>query len=196
MNFSIGNYKDELWCDVIPMSACHLLLGRPCQFDRKVVHEGDTNVYSVQVRPKRIKLQSLSPSEYFAHMKESKKKTSMFLSGKGFEKEVAENGGMAYALLVKKITPNQGELDPLLHNFLGEFSDIFADELSIGLPPLRGIEHAIDLILGASLPNKPSSRCDPDASKELQRQIEDLIEKGHVRESMSPCAVPALLVPK
>ena len=105
VNFSIGNYKDELWCDVIPMSACHLLLRRPWQFDRKVVHEGDTNVYSVQVGHKRIKLQPLSPSEYFAHMKESKKKTNMFLSGKEFEKEVAENGGMAYALLVKKITP-------------------------------------------------------------------------------------------
>ncbi|XP_074364604.1 uncharacterized protein LOC141705612 [Apium graveolens] len=70
------------------------------------------------------------------------------------------------------------------------------DELPTGLPPVRGIEHAIDLIPGAPLPNKPADRCDPEASKELQRQIEDLIEKGLVRESMSSCAVPALLVPK
>lgn len=28
--FSIGkNYKYEAWCDVIPMDACHMLLGRP-----------------------------------------------------------------------------------------------------------------------------------------------------------------------
>ena len=38
VNFSIGTYNDELWCDVIPMSTCHLLLGRPWQFDRQVTH--------------------------------------------------------------------------------------------------------------------------------------------------------------
>ena len=30
ISFSIGNkYKDEVWCDVVPINACHLLLGRP-----------------------------------------------------------------------------------------------------------------------------------------------------------------------
>jgi hypothetical protein len=30
LSFSIGkSYNDELWCDVIPMDACHVLLGRP-----------------------------------------------------------------------------------------------------------------------------------------------------------------------
>lgn len=33
---TIGKYKDEVLCDVVPMQACHLLLGRPWQFDRKV----------------------------------------------------------------------------------------------------------------------------------------------------------------
>nr|GEX89744.1 hypothetical protein [Tanacetum cinerariifolium] len=35
LSFSIGkSYTDELWCDVILMDACHVLLGRPWQFDR------------------------------------------------------------------------------------------------------------------------------------------------------------------
>jgi hypothetical protein len=38
-------------------------------------------------------------------------------------------------------------------NFLQEFKDVFLAEIPPGLPPLRGIEHQIDLILGASLPN-------------------------------------------
>ena len=63
ISFSIGSYKDDLWCDVLPMSACHLLLGRPWQFDRKVIHEGDTNVYSVLVGSKRVRLHPLNPTQ-------------------------------------------------------------------------------------------------------------------------------------
>ena len=29
INFSIGKYKDEVLCDVVPMEATHVLLGRP-----------------------------------------------------------------------------------------------------------------------------------------------------------------------
>jgi len=46
ISFSIGqNYQDELWCDVIPMDACHILLGRPWLYDRKVMYNGDLNTY-------------------------------------------------------------------------------------------------------------------------------------------------------
>jgi len=36
----------------------------------------------------------------------------------------------------------------------------------------------------------------PVDTMEIQRQVEELMSKGLVRESLSPCAVPALLVPK
>ena len=47
IKFSIGKtYKDEVWCDVILMDACHLLLGRPWKFDRKVIHDRGKNTYT------------------------------------------------------------------------------------------------------------------------------------------------------
>ncbi|XP_074299913.1 uncharacterized protein LOC141631093 [Silene latifolia] len=49
---------------------------------------------------------------------------------------------------------------------------------------------------GVVLPNRHAYRSDPAATKELQHQIEELMSKGFVRESLSPCAVPILLVPK
>ena len=64
------------------------------------------------------------------------------------------------------------------------------------LLPLRGIEHQIDLVPDASLPNKPAYWTKPEETKELQRQVEDLLTKSYIRESMSPYAVPILLVPK
>ena len=45
--FSIGKtYCDELWCDVMKMSACHLLLGRLWMFDPRVQQDGYHNTYS------------------------------------------------------------------------------------------------------------------------------------------------------
>ncbi|GKE45365.1 reverse transcriptase domain-containing protein [Tanacetum coccineum] len=47
VQFSIGkNYKDEVWCEVIPMDAAQILLGRPWQFDKKTKHDGFQNTYS------------------------------------------------------------------------------------------------------------------------------------------------------
>jgi hypothetical protein len=48
----------------------------------------------------------------------------------------------------------------------------------------------------AATPNRPAYRSNLEETKELQRQIEDLMSKGYVRESISPCTVLVLLVPK
>jgi hypothetical protein len=79
---------------------------------------------------------------------------------------------------------------------LQEYKDVFPEETPIGLPPSRGIEHQIDLILGAVLPNRPTYRTHPKETKEIQRQVQALIDKGYVCESLSPCAFPMILVPK
>ncbi|TYK21798.1 uncharacterized protein E5676_scaffold991G00020 [Cucumis melo var. makuwa] len=71
-----------------------------------------------------------------------------------------------------------------------EFNDMFPHEdAPMGLPPLRGIEHQIDLILGATLPNMAAYRTNPTETKEIQRQVEELMDKGYIRESMSPCSI-------
>ena len=73
---------------------------------------------------------------------------------------------------------------------------MFPEEVPSGLPPNRVIEHQIDFIPGVVILNRPTYRSNPEETKELQRQVEELMSKGYVRESMSPCAVPVLLVPK
>ncbi|XP_056855628.1 uncharacterized protein LOC130505043 [Raphanus sativus] len=53
---SIGRYEDEVVCNVLPMDACHVLLGRPWQFDKKAVHDGFTNRHSFDHKGKKINL--------------------------------------------------------------------------------------------------------------------------------------------
>jgi hypothetical protein len=87
-------------------------------------------------------------------------------------------------------------LPSVVLDLLQDFKYVFPDEVPAGLPPLRGIEHRIDLVPGASLPNRPAYRTNPEETKEIQRQVKELLDKGYVHESLSPCAVPVLLVPK
>ena len=61
---------------------------------------------------------------------------------------------------------------------------------------MRGIEHAIELQPSAILPNRLAYRMSPNEAKELKRQVDELVERGFVKESTSPYAIPALLVPK
>ena len=88
------------------------------------------------------------------------------------------------------------ELPSSMISLLKEFGDVFPNEIPSGLPPIRGIEHQIDFVPGAAKPNRPAYRSNPEETKELQKQVSDLLDKGYIRESLSPCAVPVLLVPK
>ena len=54
----------------------------------------------------------------------------------------------------------------------------------------------MDFIPQTTILNRLAYRSNPEETKELQRQVEELLAKGYVRESMSPYAVPILLVPK
>ena len=50
-------------CDVVPMQAGHILLGRPWQFDRNALHDGKKNRYNLEREGKRTTLLPLSPKE-------------------------------------------------------------------------------------------------------------------------------------
>jgi hypothetical protein len=63
--FSIGKYVDEVLCEVVPMQASHLLLGRPWQYDRKVIHDGVKNRYTIVKDGKTTTLVPLTPKQVY-----------------------------------------------------------------------------------------------------------------------------------
>eukprot|EP00253_Pinus_taeda_P018878 PITA_18878 len=118
VEFHIGKYKDKVVCDIMPMDVCHILLGRPWKYDRKI------------------------------------------------------------------------------QELLEEFKDIVVDDLLDKLPPRRSISHHIGFIPGAILPNKAAYRMSPKDNEEIRKQVQELLDKGLITESLSLCEVPTVLAPK
>ncbi|KAF7841466.1 Transposon Ty3-G Gag-Pol polyprotein [Senna tora] len=81
ISFSIGNYHTKVLCDVVPMLARHLLLGRPWQFDSRAHHDCYKNCYSVPFNGKIIVLKPLGPREAYEDQvrieRESKKRNEL-----------------------------------------------------------------------------------------------------------------------
>ena len=67
------------------------------------------------------------------------------------------------------IANNSNELVPAsMEFFLQEYKDAFSKEIPNGLPQLRGIEHHIDLIPRASLPNRLAYKSNQQETQEIK----------------------------
>jgi hypothetical protein len=78
VEFNIGGYRDEILCDV-----CHILLGRPWQFDKNVIHDGRKNTYTLE---KNGRTHMLLPIEE-KKVKEESSTSILLMSGKELLKE-------------------------------------------------------------------------------------------------------------
>jgi hypothetical protein len=76
-----------------------------------------------------------------------------------------------------------------------EFLDVFLDDL-LGLPPDRDVEFKIELVPGTTPISRRPYRMPPNELAELKTQLQELLEKGLIRPSLSSWGCPALFVKK
>ena len=87
---------------------------------------------------------------------------------------------LAHVIDVKQETP---KIEDIL--VVNEFPDVFPEKLP-GLPPDREIEFTIELAPGTEPVSKAPYRMAPVEMKELAKQLQEFLDKGVIRPSVSP----------
>ncbi|XP_059067545.1 uncharacterized protein LOC131858349 [Cryptomeria japonica] len=203
VEFEIGDYKDKFLCEIVEMDACHLLLGRPWQYDTNAQHNGKTNVFNITKNGENFVMTPLPDVTNDSAVSNN----IMVVKEKEFLEGLKEENPPCFAVVIRpKETNHEGrELSleakestcpKVVIDLLNKYDGIIADSTNESLPPKRSISHCIDLILGATLPNKAAYKLTLEQNAEVARQIQELLDKGYIRKSISPCAVPAVLAPK
>ena len=97
---------------------------------------------------------------------------------------------LAYVIDTVKARPSVSDIPTV-----SDFPVVFPEEL-LGLPPQREIEFAIDVVPGATPASVTPYRMAPLELKELKLQLQELLDKGFIRPSVSPWGAPVLFVKK
>ncbi|CAL1407602.1 unnamed protein product [Linum trigynum] len=105
IEFSLGNYSDSVLCDVVPMQNADILLGRPWQFDRRVIHDGWENSYTLKHDGKKIKLKPMSPDDVYADLKTMEERMN---EGKGVKAQLWVQRNIGFNFMSFRKPRNEG----------------------------------------------------------------------------------------
>ncbi|RDY09980.1 hypothetical protein CR513_05567, partial [Mucuna pruriens] len=158
---TLGNYRYEILCDVISMEATHILLGRPWQFNRRMTHNRPLSLRKVcdkKMNKNREGKRKEIEKAKKAKRKESEKNKEKSKSRSEKKTLMVSRREVKRVLLTMKeslfIFPTNMcfHVSSSISNFptrFGEmlecFKELFPKNTPHGLPPIRGIEHHIDL---------------------------------------------------
>ncbi|KAI0530530.1 hypothetical protein KFK09_000074 [Dendrobium nobile] len=167
VHFSIRkNYDSEVMCDVIDMDVCHIILGRPWQFDVGAIHDCRANTYTFKWKGKTLKM--LPSNRDMENVGQNSKPSMCVVSGNQLLHAWRDSSHIL-ALVVKEktATVEQGDVPELVKNLIEQYADLGPANLLAELLPLRNIQHRIDLIPGSTIPNLPHYRLCPTEQRIL-----------------------------
>ncbi|KAK3023895.1 hypothetical protein RJ639_044517 [Escallonia herrerae] len=89
-----------------------------------------------------------------------------------------------------------GPLPKEVKVILNDFEDVMPDELPKKLPPIRAIDHEIELVAGTKLPARAPYRMSQPELAELRKQLTELLDAGLITPAKSPYGVATPLMRK
>ncbi|XP_070020327.1 uncharacterized protein [Nicotiana sylvestris] len=106
---------------------------------------------------------------------------------------MVEKGCLAYLASIRDSDAEVSSIESV--PIVREFPEVFPADLS-GMPPDRDIDFCINVAPGTQPISIPPYRMAPPEFKELKEQLQDLLDKGFIRPSVSPWSAPVLFVKK
>jgi len=157
---------DEIWCEIVLMDACHVLLGCPWLLDRRVMHDGHLNTYTFTKYHKKITFTPLKPTS----QRKSQDTNSMdvFLTTLLHSQLHEFCAYKEWILLSQQSIEAKDSSHPFLVPISKAFELVSPSEAPHGLPPERSIKHKIDIIPSATLANKFAYRMNLYETQEAQ----------------------------
>jgi len=190
--FNINPFTDEVLCDIAPLDVLDVLLGQPYLWKRHVVYESKPRVVIITLRNKMYRITEIAPPT-----------TISLVTAKQCSKLISKTRKFVFLMIrpqgKKKTMAMTSRWDPSarqqqMDKVMEEYEDIFTSPT--GVPLHCQVKNPIDLTPGASFPNGPIYRCSILENDEIKRQIQELLQKGHIQLSSSPCGSPVILVQK
>ena len=109
------------------------------------------------------------------------------------ERKFIRKGYVTFLALI--LDSKRGQVDVEKIPIVREFHDVFPKELP-GIPLEREVDLSIEIVPGTAPVSRAPYRMAPADLKELKVQLQELLDKGFVRPSVSPWGAPVLFMKK
>ena len=112
VSIKIRDYKDEIYCNVLPMDVAYVLLSCPWHYDLNVIDFGKDSIYSFKYKGKNIILRPAKPKDCNGNRDISKllERNLHILKCKKFERG-GIGTGMCRALVAKEVPSDSSIVD-------------------------------------------------------------------------------------
>lgn len=208
----MGPYRDALDLEVIPLGGTYdVILGKPWLSHHNPDIDWRLNVVRFMHQGREI---ILAPSLHNVDTMEGSRGADRLISAVQLDEIVKKEGTQnLFLAMISELgesptgrtrtrirgTSMDGvrlETAQDLEAIIKEYGDVFPEQLPDGLPPVRNIDHKIELEPGATPPRPRMYRMSPKENDELKQQIQKLLEQGFIQPSTSPYGAPVLFVKK
>ncbi|PKU83484.1 hypothetical protein MA16_Dca018473 [Dendrobium catenatum] len=136
VSFSIGkHYASEALCNVLEMDVCHIILGRPWQYDVGAIYDGRANTYAFDWKGRRLRL---LPSNSGQEHNLPKNKIALHSISISVMLNAWKETSSILALIVKEVAESAPAVNhpEELQKLLEHYADVCSENQPVELPPM------------------------------------------------------------